>query len=60
MGVAATPAEPYTVQKEKAGGEVCARYSLGEVDSVVHDTGLAWEELMLVSIRRVRRLRMAF
>jgi hypothetical protein len=48
-------AEPWSLAKERAGGEACARYSLGQVDAVVDQAGMSWEELMLVSVRRVRQ-----
>ena len=51
-------AEPWSLAKERAGGEACARYSLGQVDAVVEQAGMSWEELMLVSVRRVRKQRL--
>ena len=44
---------PWSAQKEAAGGEVCAKYFLGTIDDVVHETGLGWTELMEISIKRV-------
>ncbi|CAL8464116.1 g3651 [Coccomyxa elongata] len=46
-------AVPWSAQKEAAGGEVCAKYFLGTIDDVVHETGLGWTELMEISIKRI-------
>ena len=46
-------AEPWTPVAEKAGKEVCARYSLGQIDQVLNQVGMGWEELMTVGVRRV-------
>ena len=32
---------------------MCARYSLGDIDNVVHESGLSWDELVQISMRRV-------
>ena len=35
---------------------MCARYSLGDIDNVVHESGLSWDELVQISMRRVCQL----
>lgn len=47
-------AEPWSAEKEAAEGKVCSKYFLGNIDSVVHESGLGWSELMEISIKRVR------
>ena len=45
---------PWTAEAEAAEASRCARYSLGDIEHVVHETGIAWEWLVEVSMRRVR------
>ncbi|KAK9918027.1 hypothetical protein WJX75_000668 [Coccomyxa subellipsoidea] len=48
-----THAEPWSAEKEAAEGKVCSKYFLGNIDSVVHESGLGWSELMEISIKRI-------
>ena len=47
-------AVPWTAEAEAAEASRCARFSLGDIEHVVHETGISWEWLVEVSMRRVR------
>ena len=47
-------AVPWSGAAEAAEASRCTRYSLGDVEHVVHESGVAWELLVEVSMRRVR------
>lgn len=44
---------PWSAAKEAAEEELCSKYFLGNIDTVVHESGMGWSELMEVSIKRV-------
>lgn len=46
-------AVPWTLEAEAGEPSMCARYSLGDIDNVVHESGLSWDELVQISMRRV-------
>ena len=47
---------PWSAEAEAAEATRCARYSLGDIENVVHESGVGWELLVEVSMRRVRLL----
>ncbi|CAL5226801.1 g9662 [Coccomyxa viridis] len=46
-------AVPWTAEAEAAEASRCARFSLGDIEHVVHETGISWEWLVEVSMRRI-------